>query len=46
MDPNDRHNNTSPAGDAGDGWSLTLGPITADVYDGNTWQRRRPPPAL
>src|SRR5579885_2177798 len=36
--PNDRHNATSPADDAGDGWALGLGSITADVYpNGTTW---------
>ena len=34
--PNERHNATSPAGDEGDGWSLNLGSISAEVYPGNT----------
>jgi hypothetical protein len=31
-DPNNRHSRTSPAGDEGDGWSLTLGSISSQVY--------------
>ena len=34
--PNERHSRTSPAGDIGDGWSLDLGSISAEVYPGNT----------
>ncbi len=30
--PNERHSRTSPAGSAGDGWSLSLGSISADTY--------------
>src|SRR5260370_27454139 len=30
--PNQRHTRTSPAGDAGDGWSLTLGSFTEETY--------------
>jgi YD repeat-containing protein len=30
--PNDRHAATTPAGDAGDGWSLSLGSITEETY--------------
>ncbi len=37
LGPNDRHNTTSPAGDEGDGWSLTLGSITQDVYATSSW---------
>ena len=33
--PNERHNATSPAGDEGDGWSLNLGSISAEVYPGS-----------
>lgn len=31
-DPNQRHSNTSPANNMGDGWSLSLGSISADIY--------------
>ncbi len=31
-DPNQRNSAVSPAGDVGDGWSLTLGSITAQKY--------------
>lgn len=31
-DPNQRYSRTSPASDMGDGWSLSLGSITKDVY--------------
>ncbi len=34
--PNERHNATSPAGDEGDGWSLNLGSISAEVYPPST----------
>jgi RHS repeat-associated protein len=35
---NERQSVTSPAGDEGDGWSLSLGAITAQVYPGGqTW---------
>ncbi len=39
MEPNDRHSNTSTAGDFGDGWSLSLGSITSETYPdtGATW---------
>jgi RHS repeat-associated protein len=30
--PNDRHSNTSPADDVGDGFSLSLGSITTETY--------------
>ncbi|HZU69457.1 MAG TPA: hypothetical protein VFA09_19425 [Ktedonobacteraceae bacterium] len=38
-DPNERHSATSPANDVGDGWSLSLGSISADTYPntGTTW---------
>jgi len=38
--PNQRHTSTSPAGDAGDGWSLSLGSITEETYaptPGTSW---------
>ena len=36
--PNERHSLTSPAGDEGDGWSLSLGSISTEVYpDGTTY---------
>ena len=35
---NERQSMTSPAGDAGDGWTLALGAITASVFpNGQTW---------
>ena len=39
MAPNDRHSATSPANDEGDGFSLSLGSISADTYPdtGATW---------
>lgn len=38
-DPNNRHSRTSPATNVGDGWTLSLGSISADVYPntGTTW---------
>jgi hypothetical protein len=37
-DPNGRHSWYSPAAPTGDGWSLTLGAITADpTFSGTTW---------
>ncbi len=38
-DPNNRHSRTSPANNVGDGWTLSLGSISADVYPntGTTW---------
>ncbi|MGH2496411.1 MAG: RHS repeat-associated core domain-containing protein [Ktedonobacteraceae bacterium] len=36
--PNERHSLTSPAGDMGDGWSLSLGSISVENYpDGSTY---------
>jgi RHS repeat-associated protein len=32
---NDRHNHASPGGDFGEGWSLSLGAITAEEYPSN-----------
>ncbi len=31
-DPNERHSAIAPAGNVGDGWSLTMGSITAEEY--------------
>src|SRR5579859_2998365 len=36
--PNERHSLTSPAGDVGDGWSLSLGSISIETYpDGSSY---------
>ncbi len=35
--PNERHSLTSPAGDEGDGWNLSLGSISTETVGGTTW---------
>ncbi len=35
--PNERHAATTPAGDVGDGWSLSLGSISEETYGSTQW---------